>query len=166
MNWLCVSKTCMGVRELKKTEKISKYSCKLYLQKAIYFCALSFVQLSSHCFLYHSHPLALFSSIHPVFLSTLLPFSLAVSHFLLFLRLHSDCPPHFGYAFRSESQCSSMKIPFSSSICSFFVIYMLLAFIVLAFHFHNMIKKPACCAWKHTWKMQFQLTDNNQLYPF
>lgn len=102
----------MGVRELKKTKKISKYSCKPYLQKTIYFWVLSFVQLSSHCFLYHSHPLALFSSIRPVFLSTLLPFSLAVSHFLLFLRLHSDCPPHFGSAFRSESLCSSIKIPF------------------------------------------------------
>lgn len=158
----------MGVRELKKTKKISEYSCKLYLQRAIYFWALSFVQLSSHCFLYHSHPLALFSSIRPVFLSTLLPFSLAVSHFLLFLRLHSDCP-HFGSAFRSESLCSSIKIPF-------FLFYLrFLCHIYAACFYCIGISFP----FPHTWsrnlhvvhentrgKMKFQLTDNNQLYPF
>lgn len=51
---------------------------------------------------------SILSSTHPVFLSSLLSFSLAVSHVLLFLRLHKDCP----HCFDSESLQSSSKSRF------------------------------------------------------
>lgn len=46
----------------------------------------------------------------------------------------------------AQNHCAHLlRFRFSSSICSFFVIYMLLAFIVLVFHFHCPIHDQETC---------------------